>query len=107
MPASAIDFAALAVRIKRWGLDLGFQQVGVSGVELPEDERRLLAWLEAGRHGDMDYMQRHGTRRSRPAELVPGTLRVISARMDYWPGENDETEALLAARDRAYIARYA
>ena len=77
------DFDALAQRIKRWGLELGFQQLGIAGVELPEDERRLLAWLDAGRHGEMDYMQRHGTRRSRPGELVPGTLRVISARMDY------------------------
>ena len=101
------DFAALTDRIKGWGRELGFQQLGISGVELPEDERRLLAWLEAGRHGDMDYMERHGTRRSRPHELVPGTLRVISARMDYWPGATAETEALLEKKDRAYVARYA
>ncbi|HEX7965825.1 MAG TPA: tRNA epoxyqueuosine(34) reductase QueG [Gammaproteobacteria bacterium] len=101
------DFHALAGRIKGWGRELGFQQLGISGVELPEDERRLLAWLAAGRHGDMAYMQQHGTRRSRPQELVPGTLRVISARMDYWPGATQDTEALLEDRDRAYIARYA
>jgi len=101
------DIEALALRIKQWGRELGFQQLGVSGVELPEDERRLLAWLEAGRHGDMDYMERHGTRRSRPRELVPGTLRVISARMDYWPGAAEEAEALLDKHDRAYVARYA
>ncbi|MGE5624768.1 MAG: tRNA epoxyqueuosine(34) reductase QueG [Bacillota bacterium] len=99
------DFAALAARIKTWGRGLGFQQIGVAGVELPEDERRLLEWLEAERHGDMGYMQEHGTRRSRPAELVPGTFRVISARMDYWPGT--EAEMLLKKEDRAYIARYA
>ncbi|HEX2668803.1 MAG TPA: tRNA epoxyqueuosine(34) reductase QueG [Gammaproteobacteria bacterium] len=101
------DFHALADRIKGWGRELGFQQLGTSGVELPEDEQRLLAWLAAGRHGDMAYMQQHGTRRSRPQELVPGTLRVISARMDYWPGATEDTEALLEDRDRAYIARYA
>lgn len=101
------DLPALAGRIKAWGAELGFQQVGIAGVELPEDERRLLAWLEDGRHGEMDYMERHGTRRSRPRELVPGTLRVISARMDYWPGEADGAKALLRARDRAYLARYA
>lgn len=101
------DFAALALRIKDWGRELGFQQLGISGVELPEDERRLLAWLEAGRHGHMAYMEQHGTRRSRPGELVPGTIRVISARMDYWPGATGETEALLKSGDRAYVARYA
>src|SRR6185503_21283856 len=101
------DFDALSLSIKAWGQELGFQQLGISGVELPEDERRLLGWLEAGRHGDMAYMEQHGTRRSRPQELVPGTLRVISARMDYWPGDTGETEALLETRDRAYIARYA
>jgi epoxyqueuosine reductase len=101
------DFAVLADRIKGWGRELGFQQLGISGVELPDDEQRLLEWLEAGRHGDMGYMQRHGTRRSRPQELVPGTLRVISARMDYWPGAPQETEALLEKRDHAYVARYA
>jgi len=101
------DFDALAERIKRWGRELGFQQLGIAGVDLPEDERRLLAWLEAGRHGDMDYMQRHGTRRSRPDELVPGTLRVISARMDYWPGDADAAKGLLEKPERAYLARYA
>ena len=101
------DFHALAARIKLWGQELGFQQLGIAGVELPEDERRLLEWLEAGRHGEMDYMQRHGTRRSRPDELVPGTLRVISVRMDYWPGDAQATKQLLERRDQAYIARYA
>src|SRR6185503_5054565 len=101
------DFDALSLSIKAWGQELGFQQLGISGVELPEDERRLLDWLEAGRHGDMTYMEQHGTRRSRPPELVPGTIRVISARMDYWPGAAEDPEALLEERDRAYIARYA
>lgn len=101
------DLSALAGRIKAWGRELGFQQLGIAGVELPEDERRLLRWLEAGRHGEMDYMKRHGTRRSRPSELVPGTLRVISVRMDYWPGDAPRVKELLERSDRAYIARYA
>jgi epoxyqueuosine reductase len=100
------EFSALAAQIKDWGRELGFQQLGVSGVELPEDERRLLAWLEAGRHGEMGYMQEHGTRRSRPHELVPGTLRVISARMDYWPADAADAEELLKEPERAYVARY-
>jgi len=101
------DFATLAAQIKDWGRELGFQQLGVSGVELPEDEQRLLAWLEAGRHGEMDYMQEHGTRRSRPQELVPGTLRVISARMDYWPADARDAATLLHEPERGYVARYA
>jgi epoxyqueuosine reductase len=101
------DFAALAAQIKDWGRELGFQQLGISGVELPEDEQRLLAWLEAGRHGEMGYMQEHGTRRSRPQELVPGTLRVISARMDYWPADAADAEGLLEKPELAYVARYA
>lgn len=101
------DFAALGAQIRGWAWELGFQQAGVSGVELPEDERHLLDWLARERHGEMGYMQRHGTRRSRPAELVPGTLRVISVRMDYWPDGTREAGALLKENDHAYIARYA
>ena len=108
MPTPAtLNLTALAGRIKSWGAELGFQQVGIAGVDLPEDEARLFAWLEAGRHGEMEYMARHGTRRSRPRELVPGTLRVVSVRMDYWPGDTPGAEALLQAHDRAYLARYA
>jgi epoxyqueuosine reductase len=85
----------------------GFANVGVAGIELPEDEARLAAWLAAGRHGDMEYMSRHGTRRSRPAELIPGTLRVISARMDYWPGEAADAGEVLADAELGYVSRYA
>ena len=102
-----IDFAALTLSIKGWGRELGFQQLGVSGVKLAEDEQHLLSWLRHARHGEMGYMQRHGRRRSRPAELVPGTLRVISARMDYWPEHAPGAKTLLEEKDRAYIARYA
>jgi epoxyqueuosine reductase len=98
--------AALAAQVKDWGRELGFQKTGIAGVALPEDERRLLDWLEAGRHGRMDYMSRHGAMRARPPELVPGTLRVITARMDYWPQAADPA-AVLADPALAYVSRYA
>ncbi|MEP7207414.1 MAG: tRNA epoxyqueuosine(34) reductase QueG [Casimicrobiaceae bacterium] len=103
----SIDLVALGADIRRWGLELGFAEIGITGIDLSAEERRLLDWLDAGRHGTMDYMARHGTRRSRPAELVPGTLRVISARLDYWPGEARDAGAVLRDPDRAYLARYA
>jgi len=101
-----VDPAAIAAQVKAWGRELGFQKVGIAGIDLPEDERRLEAWLAAGRHGGMAWMARHGTRRSRPAELVPGTLRVISARMDYLPPGAD-VETVLADPTLGYVSRYA
>jgi epoxyqueuosine reductase len=101
-----MDLAELAVSIKTWGRELGFQKVGIASVGLPDDERRLLDWLAAGWHGEMGYMQRHGTKRSRPAELVPGTLRVIAARMDYWPGATEPHSVLTDGR-LGYVSRYA
>ncbi len=101
-----MDLAALAAQVKDWGRDLGFQKVGIAAVHLPDDERRLMAWLAAGRQGEMRYMARHGTKRARPAELVPGTLRVISARMDYWPAAADPI-AVLADPTLGYVSRYA
>ncbi|MGH8402586.1 MAG: tRNA epoxyqueuosine(34) reductase QueG, partial [Gammaproteobacteria bacterium] len=101
------DFTALAGRIRDWAQELGFQQTGISGVDLLEDERHLLDWLKQQRHGEMEYMQRHGTRRSQPAELVPGTVRVVSVRMDYWPEDAKDAGELLKEKDHAYIARYA
>ena len=100
------DLAQLAQDIARWGRELGFQEIGIADTELGEAEEELHRWLAAGRHGDMSYMERHGTARSRPAELVPGTLRVISARMNYWP-ESADPEANLADASRAYVSRYA
>ena len=101
-----MDPAMLAAQVKAWGRELGFQKVGIAAIDLEQDERRLLEWLAAGRHGAMDYMQRHGVKRARPAELVPGTLRVISARMDYWPGGADP-EDVLRAPSLGYVSRYA
>ena len=86
---------------------LGFAGIGVTGITLGEDERHLNEWLAAGWHGEMHYMARHGTKRSRPARLLPGTLRVISARMDYWPGAARAADAVLADRALGYVSRYA
>lgn len=96
----------LAATIRGWARELGFQQLGISDIDLGEHEAYLQKWLDAGYHGTMDFMAAHGTRRSRPAELVPGTCRVLSVRMDYLP-PGDEPEAALADPERAYIARYA
>lgn len=101
------DYAALADSIREWGRELGFQQVGIADIDIHADEERLMRWLEQGRHGAMDYMQRHGRRRARPQELVPGTLRVISARMDYLPPESREPEAVLNDPELGYVSRYA
>ena len=89
-----IDYRLLAGTIKKHALELGFQQVGITDVDLSEDELHLINWLDAGRHGEMKYMQRHGKKRSRPQELVPGTIRVISVRMDYLPPDVTDTVRL-------------
>ena len=93
--------------IRRWGLELGFQHLGVSDIDLEQAETRLSEWLDENNHGAMDYMQRHGRKRSRPADLVPGTLRIISVRMDYLPHAQDEAIRLLDHESRAYVSRYA
>jgi epoxyqueuosine reductase len=105
--ATARDWARLARDIKSWGLALGFDAVGIADTELSEAETRLLEWLARGRQGEMDYMARHGTRRSRPAELVPGTIRVISARMNYLPSAARETGEILEEGHLAFVSRYA
>ncbi len=97
----------LVHRIRGWAQALGFDEIGVAGTDLADDEARLLAWLAAGRHGTMDYMARHGVRRARPAELVPGTLSVITVRMNYLPPGAHASEAVLADPAKAYVARYA
>ena len=106
---SAVDYAMLAAAIKAWGRELGFGAVGVADCDLAIAEKRLADWLAKGFHGEMDYMARHGTRRSRPQELVPGTLRVISVRLDYQHQADAGAEAwgVIADADKAYIARYA
>ncbi len=101
------DLHALRRELGPLARALGFTALGVADVELAADEARFEAWLAAGMHGEMDYMQRHGRRRSRPAELVPGTLRVISVGMDYWPAEAADAAAVLADPALGYVSRYA
>jgi epoxyqueuosine reductase len=86
---------------------LGFGALGVASIEIPEDERHLLRWLADGFHGEMDYMERHGTMRSRPQQLAPGTVRVVSARMDYWPGAARAAQTVLDDPTLGYVSRYA
>jgi len=104
---SNINFLQLARHIKDWGLELGFQHIGITSTDLSSAEQHLLDWLERGFHGEMDYMQRHGTKRSRPAELEPGTVSVISARMDYSPPHAADPDSVLQQPDLAYVSRYA
>ncbi|MFO1323183.1 MAG: tRNA epoxyqueuosine(34) reductase QueG [Burkholderiales bacterium] len=101
------DWARLAAYIGEWGRALGFQEIGIADTELSEAEDHLQRWLAAGRHGEMAYMARHGTARARPAQLVPGTVRVITARMNYWPDRAAPPHAILSDPTRAYVARYA
>ena len=104
---SSIDFAALARQIKQWGRELGFQQLGITDTELTEDEAHLLRWLKHQQHGEMAYMESHGTKRSRPGELVAGTVRIISVRMDYWPAQARDARRVLEDPLQAYLSRYA
>jgi len=104
---SKIDLVRLAADIKQWGRELGFQHTGIADVDLSEAETHLLSWLGRGRHGEMQYMESHGTRRSRPQELQPGTLRAISARLDYLPGQAADTAAVLRDPLLGFVSRYA
>lgn len=101
-----IDYQELAINIKLWAQELGFQKVGICDVDLSQHEAALEQWLEAGYHGSMDWMARHGLMRARPNELHPGTIRVISARMDYLPPEASFASNL-SDPTQAYISRYA
>jgi len=101
------ELDALAGSIRHWGEQLGFQQVGITDTDLAQHEPRLEQWLRDGFHGGMDYMARHGRRRSRPAQLVPGTVRVISVRMDYLSEAARPADELLEEPATALISRYA
>ena len=101
------DLSRLAQKIKQWGRELGFAAVGIADVDLSAAEAGLQEWLDRGFHGEMDYMAAHGTKRSRPAELVPGTVRIISARLDYFPPVSVDPHAVLDDADAAYVSRYA
>ncbi|RFQ17086.1 tRNA epoxyqueuosine(34) reductase QueG [Pseudomonas sp. ATCC 13867] len=106
MHDSTLDYTDLARSIKEWGRELGFQQVGIAGLDLEQHGEHLQRWLEAGYHGEMDYMGAHGSKRWRPDELVPGTLRVVSLRMDYLPGDTRMAQ-VLGNPEKAYVSRYA
>ncbi len=104
---NTFDTTQLLAQIRLWGRELGFSQLGISGIELGEAEQAFEQWLAKGYHGEMEYMARHGSKRSRPAELEPGTLSVISARMEYLPEPQEQSLAVLNAPEKAYISRYA
>jgi epoxyqueuosine reductase len=102
-----IDYALLLESITSWASELGFQQLGVSDIDLSEHETHLNNWLAAGFHGEMDYMHKHGSKRSHPEELVDKTCRVISVRMDYMPPDCELSDAVLADPSLGFISRYA
>jgi epoxyqueuosine reductase len=107
-PDASIDYRALAARIKSWARELGFEQAGITDIELADAENRLQQWLDSGRHGEMHYMAAHGRKRSRPELLVPGTQRVICVRMSYWPADAARPpEEVLHSPETGYVARYA
>jgi epoxyqueuosine reductase len=101
------DLSNLAADIKQWGLELGFSAIGITDTDLTQAEQAHLDWLAKGFHGAMDYMAKHGKKRTRPAELVPGTVRVISARMDYLPSDAKDSESIMQQGEKAFISRYA
>ena len=102
-----LKLSELVGNIRIWGRELGFADIGISGIALDSAEAQLLQWLQNSYHGDMDYMAAHGTKRTRPDELLPGTLSVISARLPYWPSDAMPAGEVLADPALAYISRYA
>ena len=102
-----VQLFRLAKNIKRWGKELGFAQLGICDTQLEDHEKRLASWLEKKFHGSMAYMERHGTRRSRPGELIPGTVRVISVRMNYLSEKATAAVDLMKRPEKALISRYA
>src|SRR5215472_14333996 len=107
MTTLLIDLEEVKRELAARAAALGFAAVGVAHIEIPEDERHLLTWLSHGFHGEMDYMERHGVMRSRPQQLAPGTVRVVSVRMDYWPTDARDAEEALADPTVGYVSRYA
>ncbi len=98
---------ALIDAIKRWAVELGFSYCGISDMDLDRHEVNLLNWLKDGFHGEMHYMEKHGTKRSRPGQLEPGTLSIISVRLDYLPEPIEQAIKVLESAETAYISRYA
>ena len=102
-----IDYSQLLQQITQWSKELGFQQLGVSDIDLSEHDRHLNNWLDAGFHGEMAYMAKHGSKRSHPEQLVENTIRVISVRMDYMPPDCELSDAVLTNPEMGFISRYA
>ena len=100
------DYKQLALDIKKWALELGFSEAGITDIDLSKHEAQLQRWLDLGYHGEMEYMAAHGMKRARPAELVPGTVRVVSVKMNYLPPDASFAKTLKNT-DKAYISRYA
>ncbi len=100
------DFKSLTQQVKTWGRELGFQQVGIADIDVSAHAAHLREWLGKQYHGEMAYMERHAEFRGDPAQLVPGTLRVISLRMDYLPADI-QTISVLQNPGQAYLSRYA
>ena len=101
------DLEKLSLSIKAWADELGFQQVGIADIDLSQHEEYLQHWLKAGYHGEMDYMQKHGSKRSHPEQLVEDTCRIISVRMDYMPPDCELSDKVLADSAKGFISRYA
>ncbi|HTD72995.1 MAG TPA: tRNA epoxyqueuosine(34) reductase QueG [Steroidobacteraceae bacterium] len=106
LPA-ALDSSALCASIRAWAVELGFTGVGIATIDLPADEAHFLEWLRLGFNGEMAYMSRHGSKRTRPAELIPGTVSCISVRMDYWPQDVADATSTLTDANVGYVSRYA
>src|SRR6202044_3996751 len=106
-PALVFDPTVLLADLRRWSEELGFAKLGVAHIDLASDEAHFLDWLRDGFNGEMAYMSRHGVKRSRPAELLPGTVSCVSVRMDYWPQDAADAEATLADRPVPSISPYA
>lgn len=104
---TATESQALLDRMQHWARSLGFQALGVSDINLHDAEKKLQRWLAKGFHGEMAFMHKHGVKRTRPDLLVEGTVRVISVRMDYWPGEAAEPWQVINDSNKAFISRYA
>lgn len=104
---AAMQMQELKNKIELWSKELGFQQLGVADTDLAEAEKKLQQWLEEGKNGTMEWMAKHGNKRSRPDQLEPGTIRVISVRMDYLPEEKTDPRDLLEQPSQGYVARYA
>ncbi|MDT8282746.1 MAG: tRNA epoxyqueuosine(34) reductase QueG [Gammaproteobacteria bacterium] len=102
-----IDYYQLLQKIQAWSVELGFQQMGVTDIKLSEHEKHLNDWLAAGFHGEMDYMFKHGSKRSHPEQLVEHTCRVISVRMDYLPPDSELSQTVLENPEMGFISRYA